>query len=56
MLGRLMEAGTELARKQGLLPDGFRAVINTNRHGGQTVYHIHLHILGGEPLKGGFGA
>lgn len=53
-MGRLLEVGVEVARQQKLLPDGFRAVVNTNRHGGQTVYHLHLHILGGEQLKGAF--
>jgi histidine triad (HIT) family protein len=55
LVGALFEAGTRVARKQGLLPGGFRAVINTNEDGGQTVFHIHLHILGGGPLKGTFG-
>lgn len=56
LMGGLMEAGTRVAREQGLLPSGFRAVINTGAHGGQTVFHLHLHILGGESLRGGFGA
>jgi histidine triad (HIT) family protein len=55
LAGRLMEAGVKVARQQGMLPDGFRAVINTNFHGGQTVFHLHLHILGGETLGGEFG-
>lgn len=54
LVGALMRVGTQVARRQGLLPDGFRAVINTNRNGGQTVYHLHLHILGGEVLRGTF--
>lgn len=54
MVGRLMEVGTRIARQEGLLPAGFRAVINTNRDGGQTVDHLHLHILGGEALGGHF--
>jgi histidine triad (HIT) family protein len=55
LMGRLMRIGTLVARQQGLLPSGFRAVINTNHMAGQTVDHLHLHILGGEPLAGGFG-
>ncbi len=55
MVGKMFSVGTELARKQGLLPGGFRTVINTGPHSGQTVFHIHLHVLGGEPL-GHFGA
>ncbi|MGZ3687006.1 MAG: histidine triad nucleotide-binding protein [Bdellovibrionota bacterium] len=55
LMGRLLETGARVARDQGLLPGGFRAVLNTGPHAGQTVFHIHLHILGGEPLDG-FGA
>ena len=39
----------------GLEKDGFRVVTNINEHGGQTVFHTHFHVLGGEQLKG-FGA
>lgn len=56
LMGRLLRIGTQVARQQGLLPGGFRSVINTLGDAGQTVFHIHLHILGGEPLRGGFGA
>ena len=51
LIGRLFLAATQIAREQGLLPGGFRSVINTNRDGGQTVFHLHLHILGGEILR-----
>jgi histidine triad (HIT) family protein len=50
LLGDLLTVGTVVARKQGLLPQGFRSVINTGAAGGQTVFHIHLHLLGGEAL------
>jgi histidine triad (HIT) family protein len=56
LMGELLEAATRVARDAGLLPNGFRLVLNTNAHGGQTVHHIHAHVLGGEPLSGGFGA
>jgi histidine triad (HIT) family protein len=56
LMGRLLEVGTRVAREQGLLPGGFRSVINTGPHAGQTVFHVHLHVIGGEPLRGGFGA
>lgn len=52
LLGSMFRAGTQVAREQGLLPQGFRATINTGEHGGQTVFHLHLHILGGAPLSG----
>ena len=54
LLGHMMKVGTQVAREQGLLPRGFRAVINTLSWGGQSVFHLHLHILGGKPLAGSF--
>jgi histidine triad (HIT) family protein len=50
----LFEAAQKIAHTQGLLPGGFRSVINTGVDGGQTVFHLHLHLLGGERLRGGF--
>jgi len=55
LMGRMLEFGTRVAREQGLLPQGFRSVVNTGANGGQTVFHLHLHLLGGEPLRGSFG-
>ncbi|QDX79961.1 histidine triad nucleotide-binding protein [Denitratisoma sp. DHT3] len=50
LLGRMMAKAGELARAEGL-DDGFRTIVNTGRIGGQEVYHLHLHILGGpEPV------
>ncbi|MEO5968774.1 MAG: histidine triad nucleotide-binding protein [Bdellovibrionia bacterium] len=54
LMGLLYERVVTIARDQGLLPGGFRTVINTNENGGQTVFHLHLHILGGERLRGSF--
>jgi histidine triad (HIT) family protein len=53
-VGRILEVGTRVARQEGLLPQGFRSVINTEKHGGQTVFHLHMHLLGGEELRGSF--
>ena len=55
LMGALLETATQVARQQGLLPGGFRCVVNTQKDAGQTVFHIHLHVLGGESLKSGFG-
>ena len=55
LLGRLMLAAAAWARSQGLAQDGYRVVMNCRDHGGQTVYHVHLHLLAGAPL-GHFGA
>lgn len=50
LLGRLMLAAAAHARKIGVAADGYRVVMNTNRDGGQSVYHIHLHLLAGRPM------
>jgi histidine triad (HIT) family protein len=51
VLGRMLGMAGQLAREQGL-DDGFRTVINNGRIGGQEVYHLHLHVLGGpQPLR-----
>jgi histidine triad (HIT) family protein len=50
MLGRLMLVARTIAEAEGLLTDGYRTVVNTGAHAGQTVFHIHLHLLGGRPL------
>ncbi len=54
-LGRLLGFAAAVARLQGLMPGGYRVVANTNPNGGQSVYHLHFHVLGGEPLAGSFG-
>ncbi len=54
LVGRLTLAAARYARAQGLAEDGYRLVINCNDHGGQTVFQLHLHLLGGAPL-GRFG-
>lgn len=51
VLGRMLSTAVEAAKKYGFAESGFRTVINTNREGGQTVFHLHMHILGGEPLS-----
>lgn len=50
LMGKLLVKAADLAREQGLEEDGYRLVINNGNNGGQTVYHIHLHILGGRKL------
>lgn len=51
LLGHLTATVGVLANKLGLAEDGFRVVINTKEHGGQTVHHLHYHILGGRFMK-----
>lgn len=47
MVGRLVLVARDLARAEGVAEDGYRLVLNTNEGGGQAVFHIHLHLLGG---------
>ncbi|MDR1074806.1 MAG: histidine triad nucleotide-binding protein [Xanthomonadaceae bacterium] len=54
LLGRLVLAAAEYARREGLERDGYRVVMNCREHAGQTVFHIHLHLLAGASL-GRFG-
>ncbi len=51
LIGQLFLAATRQAGKMGLNEKGFRLVLNNGRHGGQAVFHIHLHLLGGRPLS-----
>ena len=49
-LGELLRLAAEVARDEGLADSGYRVVINTNDDGGQTVRHLHLHVLGGRQM------
>jgi histidine triad (HIT) family protein len=50
LLGRLMLAGNNIAKLKGVADAGYRLVINTGAHGGQSVFHLHLHVLGGRHM------
>lgn len=50
LLGKLLLVANQIARDEGLDENGFRYAINTGEHGGQTIFHIHLHIIGGKKL------
>lgn len=49
-LGHLLLIAAEIARDRGFAEDGYRVVLNTNADGGQTVFHLHVHLLGGRPF------
>ena len=49
-LGHLLLTAADIARQEGFAEDGYRTVINTNSDGGQTVFHLHVHLLGGRPF------
>ncbi|WDE07699.1 purine nucleoside phosphoramidase [Thalassomonas viridans] len=49
-LGRMITVAKKLAKEEGIDENGYRLIMNCNKHGGQEVYHIHMHLLGGQPL------
>jgi histidine triad (HIT) family protein len=51
LIGELFIVAKDLAKEMGFDEDGYRAVINCNMDGGQSVYHIHLHLLAGRPME-----
>jgi histidine triad (HIT) family protein len=50
LLGHLLAAANQVAQKKGIEESGYRVVANTGIDGGQTVFHLHLHVLGGRPM------
>lgn len=50
LLGEALLLAAAIARREGVSEDGYRTVINTGDDGGQTVHHLHVHVLGGRPL------
>ena len=49
-LGRLFLAAAAIARAEGIADDGYRLIVNCKAHGGQEVFHLHMHLLGGRKL------
>lgn len=50
LVGHLYWVAAQITAKMGVAEQGFRTVMNCNEYGGQTVYHIHLHVLAGKPM------
>jgi len=50
VVGKLMRVAAKIAKDRGIAEPGWRAVVNVNREGGQLVFHVHLHCLGGRPM------
>jgi histidine triad (HIT) family protein len=50
LLGEMLLLARQIAGEEKIAADGYRIVLNTNRNGGQTVFHLHLHLLGGRRL------
>jgi histidine triad (HIT) family protein len=51
IVGELTRRAAAIAKERGIAVGGYRTVFNTNRDGGQTVSHVHLHLLGGRPMR-----
>ena len=51
LVGALVRTGAAIARERGVAESGFRTVFNCNASAGQTVFHVHLHVLGGRPMR-----
>ena len=51
LAGQLLQTAVKLAKQEGLSEDGYRTVFNCNSQGGQEVFHLHLHLLGGRQMK-----
>lgn len=51
LIGHMMMVAAEVARLEGIEKDGYRVVTNIGNNGGQSVGHIHLHVLGGRPMR-----
>ena len=52
LIGKMVLAAQKIAADEGIAEDGFRLVINCNKHGCQVVFHLHMHLLGGKQLRG----
>lgn len=49
-IGRMFTVARKLAADEGIAENGYRLIMNCNEHAGQEVFHIHLHLVGGQPL------
>ncbi|HHN8389319.1 TPA: purine nucleoside phosphoramidase [Morganella morganii] len=50
VLGHMITVAAKIAQQEGIADDGYRLIMNCNRHGGQEVFHIHMHLVGGHHL------
>lgn len=51
LAGRLLTVAGQLASQEGIAQSGYRLITNTGAHGGQTVFHLHVHLIGGQPMR-----
>ncbi len=52
IVSKIFAAAKEIAKTEKIAEEGYRTILNTNRHAGQVVFHLHFHLLGGRPLRG----
>ena len=50
LIGKMFTVARKIAADEGVAADGYRLLINCNKHGGQEVFHVHMHLFGGRPL------
>lgn len=50
LIGHMFTVAKTIAEREGIAEDGYRLLVNCNRHGGQEIYHLHMHLFGGRPL------
>lgn len=51
LTGHLFTAARKLAEEEGIAKGGYRLIMNTGSHGGQTIFHLHLHLIGGQRMR-----
>lgn len=51
LAGELLTMARDIAKTEGIAEAGYRIVVNTNANGGQTVFHLHVHVMGGRAMK-----
>lgn len=50
LVGHMFMVAKRIAQEEGISEDGYRLLINCNKHGGQEIFHLHIHLLGGRPI------
>jgi histidine triad (HIT) family protein len=51
LIGHMFMVGSRIAAQQNIHQSGYRIIVNTGAHGGQTIFHLHLHLIGGQRMK-----
>ena len=55
LMGQLFTVARELAEREGIHGDGYRLIVNTGEHGRQVVFHLHMHLMGGQRMRHSIG-